>query len=261
MRAFLAAFLSSALTAASLSLFISCSSFQKLGRGKERAKEVQTSPLPPSESWDITTGASDKGDMICGQSGVEALPPLRVSIGLKGKSLSQKMLKRLQQAEKRPRLRRCPKACPEANVYKANVRIFPAKAKTGSCPAAQAREKYHFIKTFSAPRRGGSSPAAARAALESQMSQWILRTFVYPYMPGKKFSPTKELMERQTGKACPDCSFYFDYSYFYETSRRLKLNIKVRCGDRKKGLSLGRRAVAQIKNYWRCAAPAELSLR
>ena len=79
------------------------------------------------------------------------------------------------------------------------------------------------------------------------MADWILRTFVYPYIPGVKFTPTEELLSHKIDKACPKCSFYFDYNYFYESDNQLNLDITVRCGDRKKGFGFTRLAKLQVK--------------
>ena len=84
------------------------------------------------------------------------------------------------------------------------------------------------------------------------MEEWILRTFVYPYIPGVSFTPTKELLSHKTDKACPKCSFYFDYNYFFKGDSQLQLDITVRCGNRKKGLKWTRAATLQIKNEWQC---------
>ena len=256
-------------------------------------------PLPSPPSSELQEKET------CGRSGVHRFPPKQFSIGFKGRALSKKALKILAEAEQSHQ-KHCPAACQQENVYKTFIRIQPARSKSGSCPAEQAKESYSFKKTYTlkgggkgrakaAPAldesdqkkakklnrpqaaagnvgaRAATSAAApatdaqaakplndsekqkkSREALIAKADDWILRTFVYPYIPGVRFTPTKEGSAHKTAEACPKCSFYFDYNYFFENKQSLFLDIAVRCGDRKRGLGAARAARLQIQNHWRC---------
>ena len=199
--------------------------------------------------------AGSKKENCASLSGIHRFPQQSFSIGFKGRALSAKALKILKEAELSNQ-KHCPANCRQENVYKTFIQIQPARFQPGSCPSFESKETYSFKKTYSLDAKEGGATAAAeaigRATLASKMDDWILRTFVYPYIPGLRFTPTKEGLERKTAEACPKCSFYFNYNYFFEDDRTLSLDITVHCGDRKKGLSLARAARLQIQNHWRC---------
>lgn len=191
----------------------------------------------------------------CNESGVKVFSEEKVLIGLKSQKLSKRALKILEREEKRnPKY--CPENCRQKNIYKAFIQIGPISHIPHSCPFPESKEIYAFKKTFSllkdTKETENQNNRKNREKLESQMGDWILRTFVYPYTPGAKFTPTKELLAHKIGDACPKCSFYFDYSYFFESDNQLNLDIEVRCGNRKKGLGFTRAAKLQIKNHWQC---------
>ena len=140
------------------------------------------------------------------------------------------------------------KSLKDAVATPANKQLIQNKEEAATRGGPQKRQK----KTAPGSQKPDRKAKRSREALVSKMDDWILRTFVYAYIPGVGFTPTKEAAERKTDKACPKCSFYFDYNYFFEEDRILLLDIAVRCGDRKKGLSLARAARLQIQNHWRC---------
>ena len=198
--------------------------------------------------------AESQKESCANLSGIHHFPPRRFSIGLNGRKLSAKALKILQEAEQTHH-KHCPAPCRPENLYKTFIRIQPARSQPGSCPSFEAKETYSFTKTYSlkdASAGRSEKNRNSKEALVSKMDDWILRTFVYPYIPGLRFAPAKEAQAHNTAKACPKCSFYFNYNYFFEDDRTLSLDITVRCGDRKKGLSLARAARLQIQNHWRC---------
>lgn len=45
-----------------------------------------------------------------------------------------------------------------------------------------------------------------------RMNDWILNTFVNPWLPIKKGTPSKEY-SNILKDACPSCSFYLNYDY------------------------------------------------
>ena len=191
----------------------------------------------------------------CHQSGVKTFPAEKFSIGLKSKQLSDRTTKKLEEISKKEGTRYCPENCQQENTYKAFVKIAPASSIPSSCPSPESKEVYSFQKTFipSADSKVSATKKILKKTPEHQMTDWILNTFVYPYIPGRNFTPTKEFHSHKTGEACPSCSFYFDYNYVYESKNRLKLDITVKCGDKKKGFK-SRIAKLQIQNHWKCLA-------
>ena len=200
---------------------------------------------------------NEKTKTPCDQSGVEVFPPKKLPLGLKIHKLSKKAVEYLANKEQEG-LRHCPKTCQQKNTYKTFITIAPAAVIPNSCPWPESNEVYSFKKTFTTRKSLNSTKQQVREQLEEQMTDWILNTFVYSYVPGKKFTPTKEFHSKKIGKACPKCSFYFDYNYFYTNENQIKLDIIVKCGDRKKRIQFARIAQVQIKNYWECLEKSEI---
>ena len=246
---------------------------------KKNTPPVKT-PIP----LNTQEGDFSKTETPCDDSGTTIFPEEKVSIGFKSRKLSEKV-SRILEREANRNLKHCPENCQQKNIYKAFIQIGPISSAPRSCPLPQSKEIYAFQKTFTSPenpknlktenkqsekstesftlskntkdlKAGGKEPKQPisnnEKNLETQMADWILRTFVYPYIPGVKFTPTEELLSHKIDKACPKCSFYFDYNYFYESDNQLNLDITVRCGDRKKGFGFTRLAKLQVKNEWQC---------
>ena len=189
----------------------------------------------------------------CNQSAVKTFPTEIFPIGLKSQKLSERTTKKLEEISKKEGTIYCSENCRQENTYKVSVKIAPASSIPGSCPSSESKEVYSFQKTFtpSADSKVSAKKKIFKKTPKNQMTDWILNTFVYPYIPGRNFAPTKEFHSHKTGEACPSCSFYFDYNYFYESKNRLKLDITVKCGDKKKGFK-SRIAKLQIQNHWKC---------
>ena len=215
---------------------------------KNATKESQTS-LQTTSPKKITQTKE------CNQSGVKTFPQEKFPIGLKSQKLSERATKKLTEINKKEGMKYCPENCRQENTYKTFVKIAPALSFQNSCPFSESKEVYSFQKIFttSADSKVSTKKKNFKKTPENQMTDWILNTFVYPYIPGRKFTPTKEFHSHKTGEACPSCSFYFDYNYFYESKNRLKLDITVKCGDKKKGFK-PRIAQLQIQNHWKCLA-------
>lgn len=202
----------------------------------------------------------------CPESGVTVFPEEHFSIGSRSRKLSKRVLKILEKKEQQ-NPKNCPEGCRQKNTYKAFIQISPISNIPDSCPLPESKEVYAFKKIFTLlentkvlkpqdlkmknKKTSHQKEREIRKKLEKQMENWILRTFVYPYTPGMKFKPTNELLKHKIGDACPKCSFYFDYNYFFEGAQ-LNLDIKVQCGNRKKGFGFTRAARLQIKNHWQC---------
>lgn len=200
------------------------------------------------------TDKHKQGAKDCKDKGIDILFEKPFALGLKGRKLSKTALKVLGYFEKNP-LSHCPSTCRQKNTFRSLIKIAPMTWIKNSCPAPESKEVYSFKKTWTAPPAIEARKQPVREYLEHQMSEWILNTFVYPYVPGARYQPTKEVHSHRIKDACPSCSFYFNYNYFYESDNRLKLDIQVTCGDRKKGLSFSRKAQLQIQNHWQCLKP------
>lgn len=142
---------------------------------------------------------------------------------------------------------KCLSPCKQINNYEVRAKIYPQKVRKSSCKGPESKESYVFNKKFSFKNKKRSSLKLAH----KNMTQWIVSTFVNPYYPVPFLELSEESLKNNIGKACPSCSFYFEYSYKYKARGHLDLDIKARCGDQKVFLSPFKMEF-QLFNYWEC---------
>ncbi len=141
--------------------------------------------------------------------------------------------------------KQCPSYCQQTKSYKVLSKTYPQNIEKDSCKEGEANEFYSFKKAFPFEKGADSIKQAHK-----NMMEWIFSTFVYPYYSPFE-NPSREFIENKLSEACPSCSFYFDYTYKYTKDNSLELNIKARCGDKKKLLSRFK-AEFILTSSWKC---------
>ena len=141
----------------------------------------------------------------------------------------------------------CPKSCRQINNYRVSAKVYPLNVYKNSCLKEEAKETYSFRKKFSFKQNKNSIKKA-----HENMRKWIFAIFVDPYDPLSWLKkPNKLAMEHNILKACPSCSFYFDYNYKYTKDNHLDLHITTRCGDKRSFFSKFSAQFTLI-NSWSC---------
>ena len=216
---------------------------RKNNKIKGKTKELEVKSL--LKSGKLSEKREKDKNKACSASGQELIyshnfssTALNISSGIE-----EWFQKSLPYIKKEPSLR-CPKQCRQSNSYQVISKIYPKTVKKGSCKGKEAKESYSFEKKFLSLKKNIEKT-------HEDMLEWILGTFVYPFVSILSMDSSSEAIKSNISAACPSCSFYLDYSYKYIEGKGLDLVIKAQCGDIRRLISRFKFEFA-LMNNWRC---------
>ena len=143
---------------------------------------------------------------------------------------------------------KCPENCLAVNDYSIVAKAYPLSVNKNSCNKGESKETYQLSKSFFV--KGKGADLETKKKLYKEAGNWLFSVFIKPFIPFSKNWP-KEVKAYNIDKACPSCSFYLDYVYKYTTDKRLNLDVKARCGDRRKLISKFKSDFFLVNN-WKC---------
>ena len=194
-----------------------------------------------------------KSKKECSESGVEVFPDKTYFLSLRNSFGKKNFLSEISKIPIEYALRakpsQCPANCKRKNNFRSFITIKQTRVTANSCPLKESKEKYEFKKMFKTKLNKNQKQSMIKTG--NKMNQWILNTFVYPYLPIRFGNPSEEY-KKITKDACPSCSFHIAYDYTYEQNNQIDMNMKVSCTDIKKPLFSKQEATLVVKNYWKC---------
>ena len=133
----------------------------------------------------------------------------------------------------------------EASLY---VEIQFINTKKNSCVGSQAKESYVVNKKWDLKRANKKNFILSY----NKILNWSLDLFFFSYIKGIVKTQPKEFTEHQLDKACPSCSFRFEYDYKVLTSGdAVETDIKAFCVDKRRAFSKLKQDTYFINN-WSC---------
>ena len=233
-------------------LFIFIYNTPALGQINPKVQNLKTTVLSKKKK---SHSPKIKTKDACKKKGVEILPSKKYSLSIQkslfGGNILNKNMEIPIKKKLEPSSKNCPAHCKQTNNIKTFVKIEPQSILINSCPYKEAQENYKFEKSFKYTGTKKIIPKKSMLKASQQMNDWILNTFVNPWLPIKKGTPSKEYL-KILKDACPSCSFYLSYDYSFIKDDQVDINMNVQCGDRRKLLSVDQNAVMIVKNYWKC---------
>ena len=141
----------------------------------------------------------------------------------------------------------CPSGYDLQNNHSIYGELTFINVRKNSCLGKESKETYYVAKKWPIKKSDKKNLILAY----HKILNWILDLFFYSYITASLKTPPKEFKEYKLDKACPSCSFRFEYNYRHDLSGFINFDVKAICMDKKSNFSKIKQD-NYIVNNWSC---------